>query len=72
MDVQTLAPSPQMNTPARGDRVARTRDAIVDPAAGLHYTAPIFPRIFSTSRKAEQRTTSLGEKSRYALPEMPQ
>ncbi len=52
MDVQTLAPSPQMNTPARGDRVARTRDAIVGSALTLALAGEVAPIVRDIAKMA--------------------
>ncbi|MCA0301023.1 MAG: TetR family transcriptional regulator [Proteobacteria bacterium] len=52
MDVQTLAPSPQMNTPVRGDRVARTRDAIVGSALALALAGEVAPIVRDIAKMA--------------------
>ena len=52
MDVQTVASSPQMNTPARGDRVARTRDAIVGSALALALAGEVAPIVRDIARMA--------------------
>lgn len=52
MDVQTLAPSPQMNTPVRGDRVARTRDAIVGSALTLALAGEVAPIVRDIAKMA--------------------
>lgn len=52
MDVQTVASSPQMNTPARVDRVARTRDAIVGSALALALAGEVAPIVRDIARMA--------------------
>ena len=52
MDVQTIAPSSQMNAPARGDRVARTRDAIVGSALALALAGEVAPIVRDIAKMA--------------------
>jgi AcrR family transcriptional regulator len=53
MDVETLAhPSQQLATPARGDRVARTRDAIVGSALALALAGEVAPIVRDIAKMA--------------------
>ena len=52
MDVQRLAPPSQMNPPARGDRVARTRDAIVGSALALALAGEVAPIVRDIAKMA--------------------
>jgi AcrR family transcriptional regulator len=52
MEVQNVAPSPQMNAPARGDRVARTRDAIVGSALALALAGEVAPIVRDIAKMA--------------------
>jgi len=52
MDVQSVVLSPQMNPPARGDRVARTRDAIVGSALALALAGEVAPIVRDIAKMA--------------------
>ena len=53
MDVETFAhPSQQLQTPARGDRVARTRDAIVASALALALAGQVAPIVRDIAKMA--------------------
>ena len=52
MEVQTVAPSPQINTTGRGDRVARTRDAIVGSALALALAGEVAPIVRDIAKMA--------------------
>lgn len=53
MDVETFAhPSQQLATPARGDRVARTRDAIVGSALALALAGQVAPIVRDIAKMA--------------------
>ncbi|MBY0320610.1 MAG: TetR/AcrR family transcriptional regulator [Reyranella sp.] len=53
MDVETFAhPSQQLATPARGDRVARTRDAIVGSALALALAGEVAPIVRDIAKMA--------------------
>lgn len=53
MDVETFAhPSQQLPTPARGDRVARTRDAIVGSALALALAGEVAPIVRDIAKMA--------------------
>ena len=52
MDVQSLAPPAQMNQPARGDRVARTRDAIIGSALSLALSGEVAPIVRDIAKMA--------------------
>ncbi|MBI2741084.1 MAG: TetR/AcrR family transcriptional regulator [Rhodospirillales bacterium] len=53
MDVETFAhPSQQLTTPARGDRVARTRDAIIGSALALALAGEVAPIVRDIAKMA--------------------
>ena len=53
MDVETFAhSSQQLQTPARGDRVARTRDAIVGSALALALAGEVAPIVRDIAKMA--------------------
>jgi AcrR family transcriptional regulator len=53
MDVETVAhPSQQLQTPARGDRVARTREAIVASALALALAGEVAPIVRDIAKMA--------------------
>ncbi|GEP60953.1 TetR/AcrR family transcriptional regulator [Reyranella soli] len=53
MDVETFAhPSQQLTTPARGDRVARTREAIVGSALALALAGEVAPIVRDIAKMA--------------------
>jgi AcrR family transcriptional regulator len=52
MDVETLAHQQQLPTPARGDRVARTREAIVASALALAVAGQVAPIVRDIAKMA--------------------
>lgn len=52
MEVQTVPPSPQVSTSGRGDRVARTRDAIVGSALSLAVAGEVAPIVRDIAKMA--------------------
>jgi AcrR family transcriptional regulator len=53
MDVETVAhPSQQLSTPARGDRVARTREAIIASALALAVAGQVAPIVRDIAKMA--------------------
>ena len=53
MDVETVAhPSQQLSTPARGDRVARTREAIIGSALALALAGQVAPIVRDIAQMA--------------------
>lgn len=52
MEVQTFASSPQVNSTGRGDRVARTRDAIVGSALALALAGEVAPIVRDIAKMA--------------------
>jgi AcrR family transcriptional regulator len=52
MDVETVAHSPQLQTPGRGDRVARTREAIVASALALALAGEVAPIVRDIAKMA--------------------
>jgi AcrR family transcriptional regulator len=52
MEAQTVSPSPPANTSGRGDRVARTRDAIVGSALSLAVAGEVAPIVRDIAKMA--------------------
>lgn len=52
MDVETIAHSPQLQPPGRGDRVARTREAIVASALALALAGEVAPIVRDIAKMA--------------------
>ena len=52
MDVETIAHPQQMQTPARGDRVARTREAIIGSALALAVAGEVAPIVRDIAKMA--------------------
>src|SRR5882672_2499824 len=52
MDVETLAHQQQLPTPARGDRVARTREAIIASALALAVAGQVAPIVRDIAKMA--------------------
>ena len=52
MEVQNVAPTSQMTQPVRGDRVARTRDAIVGSALALALAGEVAPIVRDIAKMA--------------------
>jgi AcrR family transcriptional regulator len=52
MEVQTVAPSSQVNPTGRGDRVARTRDAIIGSALALALAGEVAPIVRDIAKMA--------------------
>ncbi|WP_421994824.1 TetR/AcrR family transcriptional regulator [Reyranella sp.] len=52
MDVETVAYAPQLQTPLRGDRVTRTRDAIVASAQALALAGQVAPIVRDIAKAA--------------------
>ena len=52
MDVETVAHSPQLQPPGRGDRVARTREAIVASALALALAGEVAPIVRDIAKMA--------------------
>lgn len=52
MDVETVAHSPQLQSPGRGDRVARTREAIIGSALALALAGEVAPIVRDIAKMA--------------------